>query len=366
MSDFYTVLTTDGMAEILDCVANNRGFKPATMAVGDSNGSYYEPEKTQIALKNPLYTGNIYAQGKKSSSEKSAGYLYFCFQVPPSVGNFVIREVGLFSPEGKLWAVAKYPETLKTKADETSDKTLNIEIQIELSDLILNTIVIDNSGNLVTRQTLEEYQPLEEKGKAEGYAPLDNEAKVPLEHLRGVFTTFCFNSGAVDKMGKPTLLEYKEELVSSADIADPENIVTVTRKIITLKAPATYTDGNGKTIVISEDLTLDVTDFEPGAKYSLRVVENNGVMDFFAVKGAEVYRQKAEPENPNPGDLWQNMSVAPELAYIRTTDDTWQITNEVEAGVYTVPAEGQELGGGGEISDEPVQSPYSSLEKAFR
>ena len=106
---------------------------------------------------------------------------------------------------------------------------------------------------------------------------------------------------------------------------------------------------------------MDVTDFEPGAEYSLRVAENinSGAVEFFAVEGGKVYRQKAEPENPKDGDLWQNLSVAPSLAYIYSAlqteniDEnsetapagTWQITNQVEAGAYIVPSENS--GGGG-------------------
>ena len=382
---FYAVLTTEGMIEVLDCVANNRSFEPAKMAVGDSNGNYYEPEKTQTALKNQKYEGNIFAQGKKPPKGNASGYLYFCFQIPPSEGDYTIREVGLFSPEGKLWAVAKYPETFKTKADSSSNKTLNIKIQIELSDMIINTIIIDDSGNLVTRQVLEEYQLLEEKGKAGGYAPLDDEAKVPLEHLPSTFAPFCFNSGAVDENGNAALLQLSTvtETVPSEESgagavtsdedgtsttqaawndsspgAEDEEPVTISKRIITLKAPAIYTDGNGKTVTITEDLTLDVTDYEPG-EYSLRVANRNGEIVFFDVEGGKTYRQKNPPKDPNLYDLWQDLSVAPHLVYCleeygaSLEDDpglAWQITNEVEAGVYTIPAAPAKGGENSEIA----------------
>ena len=49
---------------------------------------------------------------------------------------------GLFDKENNLLAVAKYPETLKQKASGDSSKTIMLEIQIELSDSAINTIII--------------------------------------------------------------------------------------------------------------------------------------------------------------------------------------------------------------------------------
>ncbi len=177
------------------------------------------------------------------------------------------------------------------------------------------------------------------------------------------FTPFCFNSGPVDDKGEPALLELKTVIEELPAENEDEESGTIEKRFIILKSPAVYTDGNGKTTVISEDLILDVTDFKPGAEYSLRVAENNGTVDFFAVKGAKVYKQKNPPENSaqadvnsttlKPGDLWQNQSVAPELAYIRTDDNTWQLTNQVEAGTYTAP---DISGGGGVIKCNPYNT----------
>ena len=111
------------------------------MAIGDSNGSYYEPETTQTSLKNQLYVSDIATKGKKGN------YLFFNFQVPPSEGDYTIRETGLFDGEGNLLAVAKYPETLKSKVNSTNEKSLIIELQIQLSNKAINTIIIDDCDN---------------------------------------------------------------------------------------------------------------------------------------------------------------------------------------------------------------------------
>ncbi len=142
MAKYYTVVTEKGIEELNNSIQTNKSFSATQMAVGDSYGNYYEPEKTQTTLKNQKYIANCYAKGKRDN------YLYFDLQLPPSVGDFYIREVGLFDDDLNLLAVAKYPETLKTKADGSLEKTLNIEIRIELSEEALKQAVINEAGNL--------------------------------------------------------------------------------------------------------------------------------------------------------------------------------------------------------------------------
>ena len=151
MSEFYTVVTQKGIEELQNCLNANQTFNAVFIGIGDSNGSYYEPEENQSALKNEVYRGQIYARGKRDN------YIYFDMQLPPSEGDYVIREAGVFDSNNNLLAVSKYPETLKTKATGDNVTILNIEIQIELSTSAINTIVIEETGNLVTKEDLQDF-----------------------------------------------------------------------------------------------------------------------------------------------------------------------------------------------------------------
>ncbi|MGN0014616.1 MAG: phage tail protein, partial [Candidatus Gastranaerophilaceae bacterium] len=150
MSEHNVKVTDIGIDKLIDSIENRTVFPAVKMAVGDSNGSYYEPSYTQTDLLNKQYTSTLYAKGKRN------GYLYFDMQLPPSVGGFTIREVGLYDNEDNLLAVSKYPETYKQQAESTSNKTLLIEMQIRLSNEAFNNIIIDDSGNLVTEEFLNE------------------------------------------------------------------------------------------------------------------------------------------------------------------------------------------------------------------
>ena len=306
----------------------------------------------------PDYPGIIISENNKSR--------YAEIVIPESLAGMVITEIGLFDEKDRLFACAN----TKLDCTERTEEGFDIDYRARIDLGAVNSdVVIQFQGGT--------FQLLEEKGKADGYAPLDDKKKVPLKHLQSPYTPFCFNSGLVDENGEAALLQLNTvsvapEVPVDASETEPfedngESGATVESKIITLKAPAVYTDGNGKTVTISEDLTLDVTNFAPGT-YSLRVAETVSGIEFTAVDGAKVYRQKNPPENPVDGDLWQNLSVAPHLAYIYTVSTAdedaeitpagiWQITNQVEVGIYTVPAapakgdensETAQIGGGGE------------------
>ena len=57
--DFYGILTKEGEAKEIRCLAGIEEFDIAEIAVGDSCGSYYEPDKNQTALKNECWRGAV-------------------------------------------------------------------------------------------------------------------------------------------------------------------------------------------------------------------------------------------------------------------------------------------------------------------
>ena len=221
MSDFYVILTEKGKSELLNAISSNTAFKPSYMAVGDGGGEYYEPDKAQTELKNQVYRGDIYAKGKKITAE--GNYLYFQMQLPPSAGDFTIREVGLFNSNNELLAVSKYPETKKLKADSWYDRTVNIELQIALSDEAITTIIIDDSGVVVTeKQLADKVQETKEDvinilnetinnidiGANEQLSNLDYSGRAKLQ-----YAPFAINAGAIENGQNNTLQLGANEII---------------------------------------------------------------------------------------------------------------------------------------------------------
>ena len=316
MNEYYVVVTNAGF-EALTNALNGIAYPAKYMAVGDSNGNYYEPEKTQTELKNEKYKAELYAKGKRED------HLFFNMQIPPSEGDYTIREVGLFDENNTLLAVSKYAQTLKTKADTEQDKSISIELQIGLSSEIIKTIHIDESSNLITKEEL-----LDELNKKANIS-FDNISKVA--EIKAQYPRFCFNSGSIDKNGNANLLQYSE-------IQEAETLA----KTLILKAPAIYTDGNGKVYEIANDIFYNASNLDNG-EYSIQIECINNEYILKPVKNAKVYRQNQQPNTPKLGDLWQNTSVAPYLSYV-FDGEKWVLTNLVEVGILTISSDS--VGGG--------------------
>lgn len=316
MSEYKLVLNEYGLDCLRTSIAQGKEFPAAFIAVGDSNGSYYEPDKNQTTLRNILYTGNIYEKG----INKIKNYIYFDMQIPASIGGFTIREAGLLDNNKKLLGAAKYPESYKEVASGTNEDIMLIELQILLSDEAINNITIDNSGNLITEEKLSaNYQKLSEKGAASGYASLDENGKVPENQLpitTSGLPLFCFNSGPVDENGEAAL-------------------ITIEGNIVTLNAPAVCTTASGKTYKIEENITLDISSLEEGNYNLFYAPETNELVAY----ANEIYTQKAQPADCNQNDIWVDTSVMPYLTKIKSETSFVQI-DIVPNAVIAIVSEG--------------------------
>lgn len=312
MAKYYTVVTEKGIEKLNTSIQTNKSFSATKMAVGDSNGSYYEPEKTQTELKNQKYIANCYAKGKRDN------YLYFDLQLPPSVGDFYIREVGLFDNDLNLLAVAKYPETLKTSANGSLEKTLNIEIRIELSEEALKQIIIDEAGNLARIEELDKYQLLEEKNTANGYVGLNSETQIEHKHIPFAYNVFCVNTGALNNDGEAAFLEINENILSTNGSFD-------------------ITTANGKTYTISDVISLDITNLADGT-YNLFIDPNAKTL---SASVSTIFTGNKFPDNATEGDYLLNTAKIPYDLEQKTSDSVQKGLNAVFIGTLTVS------GGGG-------------------
>lgn len=138
--EFYSIITNKGLDLITKALSNGTKLNLEYIAVGDSNGAYYEPNPNQTSLVNERYRAKI--------SEVTE--LVAKAQIPNDIGGFYIREVGVFDDKNNLILIAKQPETYKPIVSEGSTKELWIKVLIQAINPDVLELKIDTSIQTAT------------------------------------------------------------------------------------------------------------------------------------------------------------------------------------------------------------------------
>lgn len=190
---FFSLVTKIGKKKMTNAIALGKKVELTSFAVGDGNGEYYEISEEQTQLKRQVWEGPL---SKVIVSETNQNEILAETYIPVDVGGFYIREAGLFDKDGDLIVIAKHPETYKPTGEFGAYKDLTIRIIIALTNAANVVLKVDPSivvatqkdlqdliDNLPSMLDLSKYEKLENKGKADGYAPLGTDGKVPAKHL---------------------------------------------------------------------------------------------------------------------------------------------------------------------------------------
>ena len=165
MADYYTLLTNAGIAYETACKAAGVPIKLTQISVGDGGGSVYNPAATASALKREVWRGPLNALFQ---DEKNPSWLLAEVTIPPDVGGWYVREAGIWTDTGILYAIVKYPESFKpVLATSGSGKEFYIRSIFETSNASLVTLLIDDTVVKATRAWVMSYLA-EELGKLDG------------------------------------------------------------------------------------------------------------------------------------------------------------------------------------------------------
>ncbi|WP_095138382.1 phage tail protein [Pseudomonas sp. Irchel s3a10] len=165
MADYYTLLTNAGIAYETACKAAGVPIKLTQISVGDGNGKVYNPAATATALAREVWRGPLNALFQ---DEKNPSWLLAEVTIPPDVGGWYVREAGLWTDTGILYAIVKYPESFKpVLATSGSGKEFYIRSIFETSNASLVTLLIDDTVVKATRAWVMSYLA-EELGKLDG------------------------------------------------------------------------------------------------------------------------------------------------------------------------------------------------------
>ena len=123
---YYSLITNNGLLK--EAVANAPEAPPVELthiAIGDANGTSYDPTSAQTALVHEVYRTTL---TYVAVDENNPNQLIVEGVINEEVGPFHIREVGIFDADGDLFAIGKYPETFKSTSAEGSGKRIYIRM----------------------------------------------------------------------------------------------------------------------------------------------------------------------------------------------------------------------------------------------
>lgn len=143
--NYYSIVTDIGLSKNANASTNAINLNLTHLAVGDSNGSYYEPDGTQTELHNELHRVTL---THVEIDENNLNQLIIEAVIDETIGPFYIREVGIFDSNGDLFAIGKYPETFKPNLPSGSGKRLYIRMILGFSSSPnVNIIISDDINN---------------------------------------------------------------------------------------------------------------------------------------------------------------------------------------------------------------------------
>lgn len=145
---YYTILTETGKTKVANAAALGRQIQLTNLAIGDGDGSEYDPVESQTELKKENYRAPISHLG---TDAQNPNWVIAEGMIPVDTGGWFVREVGLFDEDGDLFAIGKYPETYKPTLAEGTGRDLYIRFIMVVSNTETIDLEIDPTVAIATR-----------------------------------------------------------------------------------------------------------------------------------------------------------------------------------------------------------------------
>lgn len=144
MADYYSIITNRGKELEAEALASGRLITLTHFVVGDSNGKQVKPDPAQVRLINETYRGDI---AELVVSPEQSTQLMAKIVLPTGIGGFTVREVGLMTDTGELYAVANCPSIDKP----VGGVSVNMQFRLAVSDTSSITLNVSTGDGLFLR-----------------------------------------------------------------------------------------------------------------------------------------------------------------------------------------------------------------------
>ncbi|MGP9500267.1 phage tail-collar fiber domain-containing protein [Halomonas sp. AOP43-D1-4] len=153
MAEYYTTLTTQGLAKVVAALSGGPALQPHSMAVGDGGGPSFYDQYDRDALKQRSSLVNQHWADDLNLVDvdpNNPAWVITEGLIPTHVGGWYIREVGIFDVAGDLIAIGVYPETYKPVATAV-EADLLVRSILEVGEAAAVQLKIDPSQVMATR-----------------------------------------------------------------------------------------------------------------------------------------------------------------------------------------------------------------------
>lgn len=151
-SQFFAILTAVGEAKQANADALGVPWTFAQMGVGDANGSDPTPSRNQTRLINERRRAPL---NQVKVDPANASIVVAEQVIPPDVGGWWIREIGLYDADGDLVAVANCAPSFKPLLNQGTGKTQVVRMNFIVTSAANVTLKIDPAVVLATREFVE-------------------------------------------------------------------------------------------------------------------------------------------------------------------------------------------------------------------
>lgn len=175
---FKTIITTAGAAKLAAAtMPGGKKVNLTAMAVGDGGGVLSEPNAGQVKLISEVWR---HALNKISQDNKNKNYIVAELVIPPEVGGFWMRELGLYDDAGTLIAVANMAESYKPELAEGSGRAQTCRMVIIVSSIASVALSIDATTVMATQDYVDDKLAEHERSRNHPDATLKEKGFVQL------------------------------------------------------------------------------------------------------------------------------------------------------------------------------------------
>lgn len=165
MTEIFTVITDAGREAVAKATQAGEKVNITHMAVGDGGGVPVTPNEEQTQLVNECWRGLVATYKQEGTNIIIDTY------IPPDEGNFTIREMGVFTADGVLFAVCNTPAMPKVLPSEGAVGNFTLGMELDVTNIDMKYIEIQTNPEL-------DFIKNSEKGQPFGVAELGEDGKV--------------------------------------------------------------------------------------------------------------------------------------------------------------------------------------------